>query len=905
MRRNRSTPTRYGMNLSLMPVILSLSKDQLPVDFVRFNRFSISKIFRGLILRQAQDDRLCFRVLFIVLGLTALTTSALAQNADIPVAQPASPPAAPPTAQPVDQPPVAQPVAPAAPPTAQPVTPTPANSSATPPATSIVVTTPAAARFDSAMTFFNAGQYADAVTAFSGFISDFPQSNRREEALYRLAESYRSLSRTADALAAYTYQVQNYPDGPLRINGELRRGAILFDQGKFADAVPPLQYVSTKGDGELQQAANDLLGRSYLSTQKEPEGRALLQALVDQQPPGKFASDAAQALAELDDSQNKPADALVLWQKTLALSTDPTVQAVAAARGGWSALETKQNDVAEKLFQTARKLNAPGDSRKVANTGLLRILFQQKRYSEWLKIYLVEKDHLLDSAQQEIIYDLGQVQFSLKHWPESVAAFDAYLAAYGTQDAAVTAAYQRFLALTQIDREKTVAEAEAYLKAWPQSPYRARVQLLEAQELSREKKFTDALPLWESLSAEKDDSLPHHDILLGLARTYDQLNNYPKAATNYQAYLDDLAAHPPLAGHTGANDRAKQTLQVQARLAVCLQKSNQLLAATDAWKTVQSQAPDGSPEQQMALESLGLIYARGGPAQQDAEVTTFRTLLDKFPGTSLAPMAAFSVGDSLFKNRDYTGAEPYLLKARNADAKTWMQPATQRLVLSAFGMKNYDKTVAYLKEYDTLPVPADAQSQLAARLPAALFYWLAETARKAGNWPDAETYYTRVTQHPDPGDLLAGAWYQLGEVQSHLKEWPAAVASYQKYRQIKPDAKDASVVLLALGRAQLGAGNFDAAKALGNQALLQEPEGPNSAAARMLLGETAFATKNYAEAAKMFGTLALLFDDPKITPQAISRTADSYEKAGDAASAAKWRQKLQDKYPGFQAAPYL
>jgi len=32
-----------------------------------------------------------------------------------------------------------------------------------------------------------------------------------------------------------------------------------------------------------------------------------------------------------------------------------------------------------------------------------------------------------------------------------------------------------------------------------------------------------------------------------------------------------------------------------------------LLAATDAWKAVQSLAPEGSREQETALESLGLI----------------------------------------------------------------------------------------------------------------------------------------------------------------------------------------------------------------------------------------------------------------------------------------------------------
>ena len=96
-----------------------------------------------------------------------------------------------------------------------------------------------------------------------------------------------------------------------------------------------------------------------------------------------------------------------------------------------------------------------------------------------------------------------------------------------------------------------------------------------------------------------------------------------------------------------------------------------------------------------------------------------------------------------------------------------------------------------------------------------------------------------------------------------------------------------------------------AATALGNQALLQEPEGPRSAAARMLLGETCYATTNYADAARNFATLAVLFDDPQITPQAMARAADAFEKAGDAKSAADWRGKLKDKYPTYQETPYL
>jgi TolA-binding protein len=846
-------------------------------------------------------------------GLLAVS-AAVAQDAP-PVAQPVTPvnldggtnavPVAPPAMEPA-QPPVAQPAEATTP---QPVTPVdigpgtnvaPETTSAA--TTSIVVVNPAEARFTAAVTLFDAKQYTDAVPALSDFIRDFPRDHHVEEALYRLGESYRDLGRTADALAAYTFEVQNYPEGPLRVTAQLRRGAILFDAGKFAEAIPALQEVATKGDGDVQAAAEYLLGRADLATQKETEGRGLLQPMAEAQPPGKYAGDAARALAELDDTENRPADALGLWQKALATASDPATRAAIAARAGWSALAAKQPGAAEKLFQDARQDAPSGAARNVANTGLLRLLFQQKRDAEWLAVYTPEQNNLLDSAHEEILYDLGHAQFARKHWAEAAEALDQYLREFPAQPGAGETAYERFLAGVEMDPSKSVAEAEAYFKAWPQSPYRARVQLVEAQELSAEKNFARALPLWESLAREKGDAdWPTRTILLELARCYDELQNWPKAATTYQAYLDDLAAHP--GGNKAAE--AKQMLRAEARLAVCLQNADQLLAATQAWQAVEAQAPAGSSEQETALEALGLIYAKGGPGQAADLVATFRTLLEKFPQTPLRAMAAYSIGDAMFQQHDYAGAEQDLLHAREWDPKTWQQPATQRLVLAAYGMKNDAKTLAYVREYDAVPPPDDPQARIAARLPAALYYWLAEEARKAGRLEESANFYTRVTRHPDPGDLLAGAWWQLGQVEATRQEWAAAVASYAQYRHLKPDAKDATVVLLALGRAQLGAGNLDAAKALAQQALLQEPEGLDSAAARMLLAETSFATKNYAEAARMFATLALLFDDPKIAPQAMARAADAFDRAGNASAAADWRQKLHAKYPQFQPVSYL
>src|SRR5271170_7268960 len=73
----------------------------------------------------------------------------------VPVAQPAPPPSLPSFTPDSTTPPVAPAPAP------------------TPAVGGIVVTTPAAARFETAMNFFDSGQFTDAVPALSNFVRDF------------------------------------------------------------------------------------------------------------------------------------------------------------------------------------------------------------------------------------------------------------------------------------------------------------------------------------------------------------------------------------------------------------------------------------------------------------------------------------------------------------------------------------------------------------------------------------------------------------------------------------------------------------------------------------------------------------------------------------------------------------
>jgi TolA-binding protein len=79
-----------------------------------------------------------------------------------------------------------------------------------------------------------------------------------------------------------------------------------------------------------------------------------------------------------------------------------------------------------------------------------------------------------------------------------------------------------------------------------------------------------------------------------------------------------------------------------------------------------------------------------------------------------------------------------------------------------------------------------------------------------------------------------------------------------------------------------------------------QPEGRENARARMLLGELFMAQSKFTEAAKHFQTVALLFDDPDVTPQAMARAAKCFESAGQVEAAKKTLDELKQKFPKYQ-----
>ena len=106
-------------------------------------------------------------------------------------------------------------------------------------------------------------------------------------------------------------------------------------------------------------------------------------------------------------------------------------------------------------------------------------------------------------------------------------------------------------------------------------------------------------------------------------------------------------------------------------------------------------------------------------------------------------------------------------------------------------------------------------------------------------------------------------------------------------------------MLLALGAAKIGAHKPDEAQKIAEEIMTLQPEGRVNAEARLLDGEVELERQKFDEASKAFMGVALLYDDPAITPRALQKAAFAYEKAGNKAEADRITKQLHEKYPDY------
>ena len=741
-------------------------------------------------------------------------------------------------------------------------------------------------QLDYANGLFSRKLYDLAAPEYEKFLGQYPGAAGRSSAYFYLGECYRALNKTGAARSSFQNVLDNYGDSEFAGPAAYGIGEILFNQKDFAGALSYFQKAASKSkEPALGLSAKYFAARCLETVDRKDEALNLYQQVAETKNPNRYREDARMAAGTIALARGRKQDALRNYE-ALANETDkPALKAEALVRAGMVAVDLQQTEkgktdkaMMEKalaLLQKGRGIAEAGKWKAIAQVGLVRLQYQSGQYEKVISEYKRGEKEIPEEVRAELLLIVGNSHRQLGHTKEADDVYRQIIDKYPAKEEAKDAQYQRLINFYTTNAPTLIEEIDAYIASSP-TPERAdQARLLKAEHFYKEQKFADAAPIYAELRASQLSPKLRSEAAYKLGWCYVQLKDVVNIVDAFDYFVKAFPDSP-------------QMPSVLTQRALANQANKNYDAALEDLRILLTKFP-GAREREAALQQKALILGQKDDAKGMSD--TFRQLLKEFPKSPVAAQANYYIGKSAFEAKDYKGCLAPLDAARQLDKEQYYNPASLRIVSAFFYLKDRP---ALSKEVDAFVAGAPT-----AKIPAEILEWLGLEYYNEKNYAAAAKYLTLLGKVESLGNVKPDFWFYLADAETKQKNFSGAEAAYEKYLQVATDPAAKAKTLLALGAAKISAHKPDEAQKIAEEIMSLQPEGRVNAEARLLAGDVQVERQNFEEAGKAFMGVALLYDDPAITPRALQKAAFAYEKAGKKEEADRVAKQLRDKYPDF------
>ncbi|MEZ5405349.1 MAG: tetratricopeptide repeat protein [Verrucomicrobiia bacterium] len=639
------------------------------------------------------------------------------------------------------------------------------------------------------------------------------------------------------------------------------------------EALPLLQEViQTAPNTGLRLNAQFQTIQALQKLNRDSEAITLLKNLLKTKTNNPYLAYAHLALGVWEEKQNSLTEALNHFREALALADTPPMRGEAGVRAGSLALTLKQWKEATALFETVRRLEIPENWLQLANLGLLRAQYYSKDYESVISTYNTSHNQFATENRDEILYYLANAfRFTQKN-ELALQAYEALLTKNKNQKNPYRQAahYEKLLILAEKPKSTFSQEAVSFLQDYPNTPESATIRYLLAKFYFDQKKFPEAIPLFETILQQQQPKNFLELTYYQLAWSHLFLSQDQQAIKTFESFLEQFPKN------SYASESRWQIALAQERL-------GQLEPALAQLENLLTNYPK-SPEAEKALLRKGILLHQQKNFMESLQ--TLSTFLDQYQNSTNAPTAQFYRGLDAFEQKDYPVAIADLANARD-NTSPFYAPAIERLLLANYYLKQPEKVNDYLQDLDALPSQTWSP-------PAELFFWLAEYYQKKKDWAKAETFYQRAQKNiAISSELQQRAQLNLGLAQLEQKKFSEAIQTLKPLR--KTAFSQSPKLLLALAQANLGDHQFATASQLAEHIMRNFPEDEFNAKARLVLAETLMQQKQFSEAAKYYASVALLYDNTNLTLLALKQAAEAYRQAGNVEEAKRLETDYQKR----------
>jgi TolA-binding protein len=777
-------------------------------------------------------------------------------------------------AQPVDEPPVE-------------ATATPRRANENPPEASPAEgESPAQRQLDYANALFARKLYDLAVPEYQKYVDQFPSAAGRANAYFCLGECYRALNKEKLARTNFQIVLDKFSESEFAGRAAFLVAEPHFTQKEYGAALPLFHRAAAKlKEPSLALSARYYEARCLEALNRKDEARDLYLQVIDAKNPNPYREDSRTTVASMLLANGRKIEAFKQYEALAGETQKAPLKAEATVRAGLIALELQQtengkidNAMGEKavtLLQKGRSLPEAGRWRPIAQAALLRLEYQSGQFAQLLADYKRTVDQLPEDMRPEVMLSAANAERTLGHVDEAERIYLQIIEKYPRREEAKEAQYQRLINLYNSNSPALLSEVDQFVTANPTGERADQARFLKAESYYKAQNFTEAAPIYTALRASQLSPKLRAESAYKLGWCNVQMKNVDGAI---EALSYFLKAFPDNSQVPAALIQRSLCYQGMKNYDAALTDLNWLLANCPRVR-----------ERESALNQKGLILGQQNDARGMTEA--FRQLLKEFPKSQWAADANYFIGKAAFESKDYKAAVPALDAARKLNKEQYYNAATVGILLSFFYLRD---RAALTKEVDGFLAAGPT-----AKVPPEILESLGLDFYNEKNYPAAEKYLGALGQSDNLGNVKPDFWFYLGDTESKLKNFAGAEAALEKYVQVATDPAAKAKALLALGSAKISAHKPDDAQKIAEEIMSLQPEGRVNGEARLLAGDVQIERAHFEEAGKAFLGVALLYDDPTITPRALEKAAFAFTKAGKKEEADRLSKQLHDKYPGY------